>query len=143
MLINNDILIFKDFVLNLLNNKATISSCNIKIQISIKFSKKFNLKRVLAANNFVILHWIDILIEVNLAKLFDKDFIFLSSRYSAITFNYHMVDAKINKIFVQNNLPSKTCRSTLTCLGLVLKIKYNNYFQISNYNLTVKCLEQN
>lgn len=36
MLINNNILILKDFILDLSNKKAIIINCNIKTQILIK-----------------------------------------------------------------------------------------------------------
>lgn len=54
ILVGNNILVSKGFILDLLNKEATISSCNIKIQISMKPRGRFILKKVLAIKNLII-----------------------------------------------------------------------------------------
>lgn len=66
-------------------------------------------KKVLIAKNLVIPSWTNISIEVNLIIPSNKDFIFFLAKYSAIISYNHIIDAKISKIFVQNNLPSIIC----------------------------------
>lgn len=99
MLVNNDILVPKRFMLNLLNKKAIILSCNTKIRILIKPWDQFILKKILVTKNFVIPFWTNTSIEVNLAIFFDRNFIFSSVKHSTVIFYYHMIDARINKIF--------------------------------------------
>lgn len=55
MLIDNNILVIKGFILDLLNKEVTIFSCNTKIQILIQFQGWFILKKVLAIRNIIIL----------------------------------------------------------------------------------------
>lgn len=124
----------KSYILDLSNKETTILSCNTKIQILIKSQGQFISKRLFVAKDFVILSWTNISIKINLAILFDRDFIFLLSKYLVIIFYYYMVDVGTNKIFAQNNLPSITQISKQTSLKLMSKIKYCNCFQIFDCN---------
>lgn len=54
MLVGNDILVLKRFILDLSNKETTISSCNTKIKILMKFRGQFISKKILAIKNFVI-----------------------------------------------------------------------------------------
>lgn len=55
MLVNNNFLISKDFILDLLYKKITIFTFDIKILALIKPYSQFILKRVLTIKNFIIL----------------------------------------------------------------------------------------
>ena len=57
-----------------------------------------------------------------------------------MTFYYYIINAKTNKIFIQNNLSSITHIAKQIAFGLISKIKYDNYFQIFDCNLTMKFL---
>lgn len=78
MLVSNDILVPEGFILDLSNKEATISSCDTKIQISMKPRGRFISKKVLATKDLVIPPWTDASIEVNLAIPSDGDFIFFA-----------------------------------------------------------------
>ena len=138
MLVGNDILVPEGFILDLSNKEATISSCDTKIQISMKPQGRFISKKVLATKDLIIPPWTNASIEVNLAIPSDRDFIFLPSRHRAVMFYYHVVDAATNKIFAQNNSPSAARISRRTHLGLVSEIQYGNCFQISDCSLAMK-----
>lgn len=138
MLVGNDILVTEGFILDLSNKEATISSCDTKIQISMKPRGRFISKKVLATKDLVIPPWTDASIEVNLAIPSDRAFIFSLSGHRAVTFYYHVVDAATNKIFARNNSPSSDGISRRTHLGLVSEIQYGNCFQISDCRLAMK-----
>lgn len=138
ILVGNDILVPKGFVLELSNKEAIILSCNTKIRILIKPQSQFISKRVLVVKNVVISPWTDTSIKVNLVIPSDRDFIFFPTKYLAVTFYYHIINAKTNKIFAQNNSSSIICIPRQTSLRSVSKIEYGNYFLISDYGLAMK-----
>ena len=98
MLIENEIIMLKSFLVDLAKREATISSYNTEIEIIIKPSRPFIFKGVQATKSIKLDLWIKTNIEVSLIISIKRDFMFNPSQYLAIILYYRVVDAITQKI---------------------------------------------
>ena len=138
MLIKNDLLSFKGFVIDIEDKSIAIESCKIEISLKIQ-SKDLYLRRTIHAQQAMMLHskqkqFLSIRIKIS----DERDFYFESDSNVNFTMYSHILDVSIKKILAKNETTqiikiSKRCR-----LRQIAEMNCDNCFQISEANLAIR-----
>ena len=129
ILIGNNILALKSFVLNVSLGHALVGSCGVKITIKARQKGQFLKKRLFAKKDGVIPLRSKTMVPLLLVPLPDnKDFLFYPTAQPNLTLFAHIMHHGTRKVLVRNtsDRPLRILRRQK--LGHVIDIRYNNCF---------------
>ena len=138
MLIENDLLSSKDFIIDIEKKSTTIDSCEINIALEIQFKDSFVRKNIhvqhvitLQSNEEQLL-----IIDANISE--ERDFFFEFDRSANFIMYAHILDVNTRKILIMNETKHIIKVSRRHRLNHVSKINCDNCFQISETNLAIR-----
>ena len=129
ILIGNNILASKSFVLNVTLGHALMGSCGVKIAVRVRQRGQFLKRRLLAEKDDVIPPRSKTMISLLSVPLpNDKDFLFYPTAQPDLMLFAHIIHHDTKKVLVRNtsNRPLRISRRQR--LGHIVIICYNNYF---------------
>lgn len=138
ILIDNDFLKLENFIINIKNRTAMISSCKIEIDLSIKQKELYVRRNVHVNHRIVVQSKLQISIFAEFSVSNDRDFVFESSNEANLILFHHIVNFTINQIVIRNNSSKAVVISKNFCFETISKLIYENFFQIQTFNLIMK-----
>lgn len=138
MLIDNDIIKFENFVIDISKRTAIIESCEIITNLFIKQRKLF-VKTNILSNHRIIMTFdtqARISFDYNISK--ERNFLFQFFIESSCMMFYHLINLYISEIIMRNNLLQFVIISKKFCLKFVSKLTYNHCFQIIEIDMTMQ-----
>ena len=143
MLIENDILEFESFIIDVSKKTITINNCEIIIELFIK-QRDFFVRRNILSNHKIIVSLDSqarISFDYNISK--EKNFFFELFIESDCTMFHHLINSYISEIVMQNDSSKSVIIFKRFCLKSVSKLTYDHCFQISKIDMTMQSSKKN
>ena len=141
MLLNNDIIEFKDFVIDMIKRHAIIDNIDIIISLKVRFLK-LTIQRFIHLKKITIISsHVELIVDVHHVELsITRDFLFESNDNFNFILYVHLVDAFIKFIIVRNDRKFSIMISRNFRLDRVFEIDFSNDFHIDIDDDDVKYL---
>ena len=132
LLIENDFFESKSFIIDINSKKASIISCEIIIDLSIKQRDSFVKRNIHAMKTTLIRSKIEINVSAKFSVSDNKNFLFKSIKETNFTLFHHVVNSYINEIMIRNDSSHIVKNFKNFCLENVIELSYNECFQIES-----------
>ncbi len=131
LLIGNNIMFPKGFVIVVRRKKALIGSCEVTISIDARQWEQFLARKLLTSQETIVPSCLETMITLfHLPLLDNRDFLFYPATQPSLTLFTHIVDYQTLKVLVRNASNESFCISHRHKLGHLIDITYNNCFLI-------------
>lgn len=131
MLIDNNVLYIKSFLINFTNTTPHIQSCSINIVINTKYYTQFLKCRVLDNPTTFIFLISKILVPFKQILLRNScNFLFHLLHPLHLTLYVHLINYTTFKFLIQNNIDYSIKISQYYRLGYIIELFYKNYFVV-------------
>ena len=141
MLLNNDIIEFENFVIDMIKRHAIIDNIDIIISLKIRFFKLTIQRFVHFKKITIISSHVEMIVVVHHVELsITRDFLFESNDNLNFILYAHLVDASIKSIVVRNDKEFSVMISRNFRLDKVFEIDFSNDFHINIDDNDVKYL---
>ena len=138
MLIDNDIIDSKIFIIDLNNKTARINSCDVTVSIEIRSSKSSIVQLFVHLKKIIVVSaHIELTIFIHRMKNIlsaTRDFLFESKIINQLFMYAHLIDAVIEAIIVRNDNDVSMQISRNMRLNKIFELKYFNVFFADNEN---------
>ena len=138
MLIENDIIDSKNFIINLNNKTVRINNCDVIVSIEIRSLKISTIQLSIHLKKIIIVSIhaeLTIFIYCMKSILFVvRDFLFESKVINQLSIYVHLIDAIIETIIVRNDNDMSIQISRNMRLNKITELKYFNVFFVDNEN---------
>ena len=143
MLIENDILNFENFVIDINKRTIIINSCEIITKLFIKQRDFFVRRNVFSNHKIIVSLNTQTCIFFNYFILENKDFLFESFIELHYLMFYHLMNSYISEVVVRNNSFKSIIISRKFCLNFVSELSYDYCFQISKIYIMIQSFRKN
>ena len=143
MLIENDLLNSKNFIIDIEKKSTTIENCEINISLKIQSKESYIRKIVHAQNIVVLLSSEKQLISIKIKIFENRNFFFESDANANFTMCSHILNTNTKQILIKNEFVNIVKVSRRIRLNQISKMNCDNCFQISETDMTVKSFKKN
>lgn len=136
LLIGNDIISPKSFVIDVKKRSILIESCRVTVPIDARQRGQFLTRRLLPSQKTVVPPHLEAMISlVPLALPDNRDFLFYPATQANLTLFTHLVDHETSKVLVRNNSNQTIQVLRRHRLDHIVNIAYENCFLTDAYSV--------
>ena len=142
MLIENDFLDSKEFVINIEDKVVAIESCKMNISLKIQSKDSYIRRTVHAQNVFILQSEMKQFISIKTKIFEERDFFFESDSNANFTMCSQILNANTKKILIRNESEIIIKISRRKRFEQISKVDCDNCFQMTEIDMTIKSSKQ-
>ena len=132
LLIENDFLGSESFIIDISSKKASIASCEVIIDLSIRQRDSFIRRNIHAMKSTLIRPKVEINVPAKFPVSDNRDFLFEPTKEANFTLFHHVVNSYTNEIMIRNDSSHIVKIPKNFCLESVIELFYDECFQVES-----------